>query len=131
MELTGPKPTDIAYLAGVFDGEGCVLFDRINVDNTNPHLLVMYRDAWGGRIRFKSTPKEHRTCFRWTVMGDNCRNALKAMMPYLIEKKEQAEINLIVTTYPPKSAMRSYHKQKLKELKRIDYGEHAESLGIS
>ena len=130
METTGLKPTELAYLAGVFDGEGCVLFDRINVDNTNPHLLIMYRDKWGGRIRVKKTAGEHRTCFRWTAMGNSCRDALKAMMPYLVEKKEQAEINLIVITYPPKSEMRRYHKQKLKESKRIEYGEHAESLGI-
>ena len=130
MEVTGPKPTDLAYLAGVFDGEGCVLFNRITVDNTNPYLLVLYREVWGGRIYTKRTSKGHRTCFRWSASGTDCRQALNDMMPYLVEKKSQAEINLLITSYPPKSAMRSYHKRKLKDLKRIDYGEYAESLGI-
>lgn len=125
METTGTRPTEIAYLAGFFDGEGCVLYDRIMVDNTNPYLLEKFYLIWGGRIGEKgdaTRTEQTRTCYRWHAHGDTARKAARDMMPYLVEKKQQAEILLEVINYPLSSAMREYHLKQLKNLKRIEYG---------
>ena len=125
MEIIGTRPTEIAYLAGLFDGEGCVLYDRLMVDNTNPYLLERFYLIWGGRIGEKkdtTRTEATRTCYRWHAHGETARKAARDMMVYLVEKKQQAEIFLEVLNYPPSSEMRVYQLKQLKKLKRIDYG---------
>ena len=132
MEITGPKHIELSYLAGFFDGEGCVLYDRIMVDNTNPYILEKYLIAFGGgRIYLKSPARpNNRAGYRWVAYGDTARNALRKMMPYLIEKKEQALINLDILNHKASSPERSDMKKKLKQLKRVVYDGYEQPSGI-
>ena len=128
METTGLKPTDLAYMAGFFDGEGCVLPDAIQVDNTCPHPLELFRDTWGGKIILKKKQNGvARTQYRWVSYGETARTAARDMLPYLKEKKSQAEIFLTMLEYPKASAPREYCVRQLKFLKRIDYDDYARS----
>lgn len=132
LEITGQKHIELSYLAGFFDGEGCVLYDRIMVDNTNPYILEKYFIAFdGGRIYLKSPAGDNtRAGYRWVAYGDTARNALRKMMPYLIEKKEQALINLDILNYKASSPERSEMKEKLKQLKRVVYDGYEQPSGI-
>ena len=132
MEITGQKHIELSYLAGFFDGEGCVLYDRIMVDNTNPYILEKYLIAFeGGRIYLKSPAgPNNRAGYRWVAYGNTARNALRKMMPYLMEKKEQALINLDILSHKASSPERSDMKKKLKQLKRVVYDGYEQPSGI-
>lgn len=106
-----------------------MLYDRITVDNTNPYILEKFFLIWGGRIGEKgdsSAPSSARTCYRWHAHGGCGRKAVTDMLPYLVEKKQQAEIFLEVINYPQSSEMRKYHLKQLKNLKRIEYGGYSQ-----
>ena len=95
-----PTQLDWARLAAYIDGEGSVMINgrhlRVVVSNTDPRLHVWLRHTFGGSImaqRRYLNPR-HSTAMKWDV---SCRKAawvLENCLPFLIIKKQQAEIGL-------------------------------------
>jgi hypothetical protein len=126
--------TDLAYAAGYLDGEGCFTIGsnwRIQVccTNTCREAIQWLYDTFGGNM---SGPKEGRKAnwrptYFWRASNLVAKELLPALMPYLREKKPQAELLLkmhdtMTTTgrrLPPEVlAERNRIKQEVKELKR-------------
>lgn len=99
------KRVDLAYIAGIFDGEGCICLRRakkkgvaldISVVNTNEWLMQWLKFALGGN--FYPVQKEGRRnknwkpCWRWTISSNRALDCLKLLYPYLRLKKPQAEL---------------------------------------
>lgn len=108
-EVTIPTdPIDLAYAAGIIDGEGCI-FARASLrsDNTFSTMLQVQvamcsasvikwlRDHFGGRL-YTDVPKSTRIqCKRryvWQVCGKRVGELLPSLIPYLIEKRQRAEL---------------------------------------
>jgi len=123
--LAGQKHTELAYLAGYLDGEGCFRVANtaiVSVSNTYPWTLVILQQYFGGHIRLHTRAnKVHRTCYEWAVCGSKARSCITTLIPYLWEKREQAELILEIFKYPNKSRRRKTLKRKLKAKKRINY----------
>lgn len=129
---TGLKPInipaiDLAYLAGLFDGEGCILHDgtpRVSLTSCWPHHLLWVANEFGyGRFRRLYPSKgNRRTAFRWEASGKNALDFLKRLRPYLREKAHQADMLVQLTEYPLDTANRGRLEGQLKEHKRLDYG---------
>jgi len=97
--------TDLAYLAGFFDGEGCVgvypnshrtghyLLVQLtqNDDAVARALLESVRDRWGGSIREQRT-STGRVKLGYGVTSDKAAVLLRDLLPYLRGKREQAEV---------------------------------------
>ena len=101
--LRGVPAVDLAYAAGVIDGEGCIsahnygvtrLGVRVCVVNTNFMLLRWLRDHLGlGSIRLQSKPKSQRHKQAYKFVVDNrfqVHGLLRAILPYLVIKRPQA-----------------------------------------
>ncbi len=144
------KQLEYAWLAGFFDGEGCVYLKRdkprggSNRHNTyhlrlilsNTHLPTMHRvkeilDGEGiiGKVFSVDNPK-HRTRWEWRVNATKAERVLRLMLPYLVTKKEQAEIALLSRQYQqkvgamipnPNGEQFEKIKQQLSDLKRVEY----------
>lgn len=90
---------DERYAAGFFDGEGCIHIARnvrvIISGCFRPGLLDMFAARWGGKVLpavWSNT--KHRPGVRWEITGDKSHKFLQDVLPYLIEKKEQAFLGL-------------------------------------
>jgi hypothetical protein len=104
---------ELAYLAGLLDGEGCICFSKqktpagatvytcqVSIANTSTRLRDWLSERLCGRIYKKTYPvdgtkrvKARRQCYAWTISGNNlCRFFLKAVAPYLVIKRKQAEL---------------------------------------
>ncbi len=101
--------TVLAYIAGLFDGEGHISipvkkrdgqkpqhFLQIGITNRKLHLLTYVQKALKmGHInideRHYDTGKA-RTCYRWITNSKEAEQALKLLLPYLREKNQQAEL---------------------------------------
>ena len=94
---------DLAYAAGYLDGEGCFKFTNgtpeVCVENTYVHTLEWFSEMFGGACRAKTKPEnpKWRQAFAWHATGDNARNCIKAVLPYLQEKLPQAKILLEIS----------------------------------
>ncbi len=100
---------DIAYLAGLFDGEGCIFISinqepkykhsyyslMVHLSNTDPYLINWIGDTFGGRIaRSKPGTGGKRKVWIWWTRSQKAGRILKLITPYLKCKKAQAEIAL-------------------------------------
>lgn len=100
------KKADIYYLAGLFDGEGCVTLGKannnytptyhlnVNIVNTNEALIRWVHSVVGkGGVSQKTRENDHwKDCFTWKVNGEHAVEFIKRIYPYLKVKKAQAEI---------------------------------------
>lgn len=100
---------ELAYAAAAVDGEGCIgihkrgcrksksgqaaLMMSVVVSNTDPRLPLWLKDIFGGNF---STSREirdnRRACWSWCLTGRPAGDFLKSIYPYLVIKKEQADI---------------------------------------
>ena len=96
------------YLAGIIDGEGCLIisrtnrgsymnyYGRIHVKNTDTKLMKWLVDNFGGTVN-AITPSDaikHAVAYSWYSSGNahDKEVLLLALMPYLVVKREQAKI---------------------------------------
>lgn len=103
------QPTDLAWAAGFFDGEGCISVVRcthkgvareqvqvlLDVAQVNPTPLERLVALFGGRIRV--SPNGQDGAWRihaWRIYGRKAGVILQQVLPYLIGKRRQAELCL-------------------------------------
>ena len=108
---------DLAYAAGIFDGEGCVgLYTNglirhanrsitrpfnleVDVANTSLFLMEWLYDRFGGTIQTGSNPAEREhfhylTCYHWCIRSRQADTFLRLLLPFLKVKHLQAETAL-------------------------------------
>jgi hypothetical protein len=100
------KDTEIAYLAGMIDGEGSIYiqrritkagymsyFPRFQVVNTNQEVMEWIQNTFGGNLYKKPRTKHNekwRLCFEWFSTVGVMDELLPLIIPYLIIKKQHA-----------------------------------------
>ena len=90
--------TSYAYIAGLFDGEGCVniasvrskLYLRLYIVNCIRECLEFVQSHFGGNIYVRNRPT--RTQYSLVLHGYEAKRMLEALLPYLIVKHPQAEL---------------------------------------
>lgn len=60
----------------------------------------------------------HKRAWRWRIYGDNAREFLRVMLPYLEEKQKQARVLLEIDRADHKGNQMGFLLDELKELKR-------------
>lgn len=97
-------PVEIAYLAGFFDGEGCISVVRggptiaVAVVQVDRRPLDALAEHYGGRVAPHGKPKPgHRQAYRWQIYSANARVFLRDILPFLVVKRESAEMVLAMT----------------------------------
>ena len=106
---------DKAYIAGIIDGEGCLGYywkrigtsrvhrSTVTITNCDNSLMDWLRTKFGHIRAIFQTKKETGrmtyVCYHWDITGNQrVRNFLRGILPYLIVKREQAE--LLLGPYP-------------------------------
>ena len=102
----------IAYLAGIIDGEGCYFIGKskttqgygcgfhfhslIRVTSTDESLILWLEKVWGGskdsRYRWTSKKKFNRPIYNWQASGPMLDYINPIIHPYLIIKQKQCEV---------------------------------------
>jgi hypothetical protein len=97
---------DIRYIAGLIDGEGCVTIHlrlqkstisphgysvQVSIAQKRPKVLRMIRSLFGGHL---APPRKKCKVYILTYTHRKAEAILKAVLPYLIVKKREAEIAL-------------------------------------
>lgn len=128
--------SELSYMAGFFDGEGCmgVYWDKIKnnkkryypmikLTNNNKSILKEFEDRFEGGIYKHHTSRQ---CWDWVIKGGKKTTYfLEIMTPYLRQKKEQAETlmefcNTITPGNTPITPELQIYREKLSnKLKRL------------
>ena len=104
-----------AYVAGFFDAEGSISFQslstwKISVPQEHPEILFALQRQFGGSV-FVSK-KDNGAA--WTLYARLARPLLENILPYLREKREQAEI---ILKFDPKTDDANEVRDRLSLLK--------------
>lgn len=140
-----------AYLAGLFDGEGCIyvfeasckrkhgvvkqMMARFVIANTHLPTLEAIKCDWGGFVTAVKSNGGSLPNYRLDISGhESLLNVLKAMQPYLIVKRDQVDLFLadyaptirlgkgkFTPLTPEQHAKRVEVRDKLAALKKISY----------
>lgn len=100
----------LEYLAGFFDGEGCITtrgYERterekrptirpaVVVTNTNLAVLSEFKRRWNGQIYTRKALPNHQTCYSWDLgRFALTEKFLLDLLPFLVVKRAQAELML-------------------------------------
>jgi len=99
------KKTDLAYMAGIFDGEGSIGAYKprcnltkgtyslgVTIISTDEWLCHMFRMAFGGSINCRQRRGKQLPVWEWKVQSHRAAEMLKILLPYLHLKRSQAEL---------------------------------------
>lgn len=129
--------TEIAYLAGIIDGEGSIMLSKyhhsefpcpcISISSTDLELLDWVRDKIGsGRINKKKNYniEKHKPSYTYTVYYDTAIETMNKIEPYLVITKKKLRAKFIIENYK-KITMRNGkytdETRKIKEQFYIDF----------
>ena len=100
--------TELAYAAGIIDGEGCIgiwkyrqprcqhgytYALRVTVTMTEPEVPTWLFETFGGCLNdYPPEREEWKRKYIWAISTKQARPFLGTILPYLKEKVEQAEI---------------------------------------
>jgi len=125
LELLGTNEQEVAYIAGIVDGEGSInarirsgndvstWYPRVEIDMADPQPLQLLNRIFGGGVRRLDKPSNHKTMFRWRLHGARMETFLRAIEPYLLVKKDKANLAL---SYIACGRGKSARKRELAEL---------------
>lgn len=131
--------TSWAWLAGLFDAEGCIQLVRLpnrigytlRLDLKMTHQVSVYRVlhiAGTGRVYQVPTDERRKTAWNWQATTRQVGHVLPRILPYLVTKRDQAELGLRYLAvpkanrwHPPTASMlaeKEAIRQNLQEMKR-------------
>jgi len=112
------KDTDRAYIAGLVDGEGCIAITRrklkklkndkwyyepqVIISNTKKDMVNFCVSHYGGWIASaigRIGNRDYKRIYHWKITGEDMRQLLREVLPYLILKRRQARIVLHFPCY--------------------------------
>ena len=127
METRGLTPTDLAYIAGYVDGEGCFRLSgtapRFSLNNTYLPTLLWMKAHFGGSLRsIKKVAPHHRQAYEWELgVRSGIHSFIEDIYPYLREKAQQAELVLECMELPRGDLRKVDIADELKAIKREEY----------
>lgn len=110
----------VAYLAGFFDGEGHIRIQKhssrgsymlsISCVQATPYPLDMYVEEFGGVVKVRDYLYRGiiKRKYEWRTSSMSAQKALEKMMPFLVAKKDEAEVAIkFRNTFRPQYGDRS------------------------
>jgi len=106
---TAPSETARAYMAGFFDGEGCVSITinnkrlisqgrsathviQVSIGNTVPDVLYWMKSFYGGSIAVQDFGHGRKRVYRWNIRCNKALPFLEHILPYLKMKSPQVKL---------------------------------------
>jgi len=103
------KALDLSYIAGYLDGEGSIRISKsrriattspqhtLSVEITNTHVetLRWIAERIGiGMVRCVSRARDWKPVWRWVIVSNQAYDFLGVILPYLKQKRPQAELGM-------------------------------------
>lgn len=129
--------TDLAYAAGIIDGEGCIgvygyvrpsialgkrysLTVRVSmVDSEPPTFLHETFGGYLGHLHCPSRQKNNqRAQYYWCIAAQKARQFLIVVLPYLRARRKQAEVAIEFQT----AQQRGIWRDKMKAIEQLERG---------
>lgn len=123
--MNTPSKTELAWAAGMIDGDGCITLTRsksafgkptLVVDNTDESIIRELARLFGGSIVIKKRYQtHHRQAWSWRRYGaQQVRANLKAVLPYMRCEMKRERARMIVEEYNDVTTRNGYYTPEQK-----------------
>ncbi|CAE7766385.1 petC-1 [Symbiodinium microadriaticum] len=121
-----PSKARLAYLAGFFDGDGCVscrqdlsgCYLHVGQSFDQAEVLMLFYETFGGSITLQFGGMGLRKpVLQWVACGQSARHATQLLAPHSITKQKQL---LLAAQWPEAKSDRKDCKTELRALKEYD-----------
>ena len=98
----------LSYIAGIIDGEGCLSIHKtkhknrkgfglsyqivVSVEMCSKKIINILFNEFGGSMGTRIRDKKWKRTYSWRISSNKAKEFLIMILPYLIEKKPQAEL---------------------------------------
>ncbi len=98
---------EIAYVAGLLEGEGCfdynasnVRYPRVRCESTDRDVIYWLRDVIGGRVHTPTKQQpHHKQSYMWVLNGrEKVEPLLRDILPWL-KSRRAAKVRLLLRSY--------------------------------
>jgi hypothetical protein len=133
-------PIDLAWAAGVFEGEGSI---RINTPtkrnfgslladmvNTDRQITQVFADAWGGYHREVPSAGERQAFWRWRIAALQAAAFLREIEPFIRTDKYRERIRLGLEFQAQKSSLHAVCRAPEYRLMQRNYYERMAMLNL-
>ena len=122
------KTTDLAYMAGIFDGEGCISIFKYDASHSysygldvcigmaNKYMPELFYLNFGGRL-YGYQPKRGKYVWYWHIHSFEAGDFLETVLSYLRLKRNEAELAI--------EFLKGKKKEIPRSLRRYTEGERA------
>ncbi|GAH95438.1 unnamed protein product [marine sediment metagenome] len=112
LELLGTNEQEVAYIAGLFDGEGWIsaksehllpITSRkivTGIKMSTPEPMLFCSRIFGGQVRPRQTKPRCKQLHEWLLWAKKAEVFLRVIEPYLIVKKDKANLALAFLACP-------------------------------
>ena len=116
-------PTDIAWAAGIIDGEGCIWTRWPKRTNVCVEVKMIHKPTierlsqlFGGRVsEAHKRRRGRRTQWRWWADTRVAQKVLDATLPFLVTKRMQARCAIGIIESSPRTVIGRKRRDKWKE----------------
>ena len=115
----------IIFLAGVFDGEGCLgaytvgkkgkgkKYLSISVESTDVDVISRFIEVFGGNLlSIKRRHDHYKNSFKWKLVGKKAWPVIAEMIPYMCLRRRQKYVTLEPHRHSIKDGRRNIQKQE-------------------
>jgi len=114
---------DVAYIAGFFDGEGCVRIKQANqggnsyyvwvaITNSHKPTLDYIASIFGGKVR-RAEKKVNKWVYHYLITASEAVDMLKTIRCFVREKRKQ--VDLAISFHEKKGTMNPARKKQYAE----------------
>jgi hypothetical protein len=110
------KRERLIYMAGFFDGEGCIGINKttsatksfgyrveVQISQVKKEPLLFFQEKYGGGVYLDKRSlinKNWQDCWHWCIAGRAAKKCLNDLLPFLINNKNKAKIALEFFSLP-------------------------------
>ena len=101
------KKIDIAFMAGFFEGEGCIsicryldkgnrkqMYLRVAISQTNEWIINWFQWNFGGSVNKMGRKPQEKQRWQLAITGKKALCFLEVVLPYLKLKRAEAELGI-------------------------------------
>lgn len=132
--------TDLAWAAGLFDGEGNIsicsngpsgrgyVYLRISVSSTDYELIEPFRAHWGGCIVEQDRGGVRRVQYRWDQRNRHAETVLRDLLPYMRKRRNVAKAELALEFQAQRRSQRGATVDPTYRERQLSYHQQMKAL---
>ncbi|MDO8752579.1 MAG: LAGLIDADG family homing endonuclease [Anaerolineales bacterium] len=120
---------ELAYAAGLFDGEGSITLTRhrnnrthspqVSVTSTDYEVVRWFRERFGGSVVTKQPRKSnHSVSYDWRLTDRRALAFLELIRPYLVIERKIRRIDLLLNDYVACTPRNGRYTEEMAERKQ-------------